>query len=46
MTDGVEGDNNGTYNHKTYFKCSKNAGVFIEPQQVLQVFTPEVTTSL
>ena len=42
ITDGVLGDNNGTYNHKTYFKCANNAGIFIEPQQIIQIYTPEV----
>ena len=41
ITDGVVGDNNGTYNHKTYFKCPTNAGLFIEPTQILQVYSPE-----
>ena len=42
ITDGALGDNNGTYNQKTYFKCSKNTGLFIEPHKILQVYKPEV----
>ena len=42
ITDGAVGDNNGSYNQKTYFQCAQNCGLFIEPTQILQIYSPEV----
>lgn len=42
VTDGVLGDSNGTFNNKTYFRCAPNSGLFVEPQQILQIYSPEV----
>ena len=42
VTDGALGDSNGTFNNKTYFRCAPNSGLFIEPQQILQIYSPEV----
>lgn len=41
ITDGALGDSDGTFNHKTYFRCAKRHGLFVEPQHILQVYTPE-----
>eukprot|EP01083_Nonionella_stella_P015540 43479_1 len=41
ITDGVIGDNDGTFNNKTYFKCANNCGLFLEPQHIIQLYAPE-----
>lgn len=45
VTDGVLGENNGTFNNVQYFCTSLNSGLFLRPSQIVKLYTPEVSTN-